>query len=1112
MVDLGVITNEFPQIGTEEHLEVNGNSTTLQHSVTTPKTCSCLTRTLPPGRPTTLPFECTQENVPKMKQWLVDRYASSTFNRCPHQKLPLMDGPPIKIMVDPNATPVKVNTPATVPLHWQEEAERKLEDVALGVIERVPIGEEPTWCHRMVLVRKPDGSPQRTVDLSPLNRHCLRETHHVKPPFQQARSIPPNTLKTVFDAWNGFHSIPIRECDRHLTTFITPIGRFRYKTGPQGYCSIGDGYTRRYDEIIAEVERKTKVTDDAAIWDDENEMEQHWWRAIDFQELTGRHGVIQNSDKFQFCNHEIEFAGFKITNSTVEPLPKFLDAIQKFPRPKSITDIRSWFGLVNQCSHYGQLSTMMEPFKHLLSPKTLFKWTDELEAIFIESKKQIIMAIKEGVEIFDPSHPTCLRPDYSKKGIGFYLGQKHCSCEKITPYSCPNGWRITLAGSRFLNKAEERYAPVEGEGLAVAWALEQTRYFTQGCNNLLVATDHCPLVKLFGDRLLDEITNTRLFRLTQRTLNWQFRVMYVPGKSQIFADATSRHPTSLPEPDEPDMNEILAGIRIQDIDSDMESMIVVASQVDVKKVKTISWDRVKENTRIDPIMSSLSQTILHGFPLLKNQLDQSLQDFWEYRESLYIVDGVIMYKDRVIIPPDLRDETLRALHSAHQGTSAMMSRAQGSVFWPNITGDLAKVRNNCRCCERNAPSLPKLPPTQPHIPTTPFEAIAADYFHLKGHYYLVIADRLSGWTEVKQVRRSSATSGAKGLCMALRSLFVTFGCPCEISSDGGPEFVAHETADFLHRWGVKHRLSSAYHPKSNGRAELAVKSTKRLLQDNIGPDGKINTDKAAQALLMKRNTPDTDCKLSPAEIMFGRKLRDTLPYRNLQCSPMIFENETIDARWRETWSLKEEALKQRYMKQLERLDRGSHLPPPLRHGDRVWVQNQSGRYATKWDKSGVIVETHPNDQYTIKIDGSGRLTLRNRQFLRKIISHNLFNSGKHNSPTSPSLYPGVPPTSPPLYPGVPPTSPTLHPGVPSQRQTPNTSQLSNQLPIQLSDTNSHCPEPNRNQESQPVNNLCPDVHIPNVQQQGDSVGSPVRTYDDSVCGPRTYDDSIGVPV
>merc|ERR1711994_840436 len=119
----------------------------------------------------------------------------------------------------------------------------------------------------MVLVRKPDGSPRRTVDLSPLNRHCLREPHHVKSPFQQAKSIPPNTYKTVVDCWNGYHSVPIREEDRHLTTFITPFGRFRYCTAPQGFKASGDGYTRRYDEIIADVERKTKAVDDTALWD-----------------------------------------------------------------------------------------------------------------------------------------------------------------------------------------------------------------------------------------------------------------------------------------------------------------------------------------------------------------------------------------------------------------------------------------------------------------------------------------------------------------------------------------------------------------------------------------------------------------------------------------------------------------------------------------------------------------------------------------------------------------------------------------------------------------------------------------------------------------------------
>ena len=70
-----------------------------------------------------------------------------------------------------------------------------------------------------------EGSSHQTVDMSALNKVCVRETHHVEPPFQQARSIPPDTWKSVTDAWNGYHSVPLYEEDRHLTTFITPWGR-----------------------------------------------------------------------------------------------------------------------------------------------------------------------------------------------------------------------------------------------------------------------------------------------------------------------------------------------------------------------------------------------------------------------------------------------------------------------------------------------------------------------------------------------------------------------------------------------------------------------------------------------------------------------------------------------------------------------------------------------------------------------------------------------------------------------------------------------------------------------------------------------------------------------
>ena len=59
-----------------------------------------------------------------------------------------------------------------------------------------------------------------------------------------------------------------------------------------------------------------------------------------------------------------------------------------------------------------------------------------------------------------------------------------------------------------------------------------------GCSNLVVATDHKPLVKIFGDRTLDEIANPRLFRIKQRTLRWYFTVVHVPGNINQAADAT----------------------------------------------------------------------------------------------------------------------------------------------------------------------------------------------------------------------------------------------------------------------------------------------------------------------------------------------------------------------------------------------------------------------------------------------------------------------------------------------------------------------------------------------------------------------------------------------
>ena len=269
----------------------------------------------------------------------------------------------------------------------------------------MPHSEPTEWCHRMVITRKHNGSPCRTVDLSPLNKFCERKTHAFEAPFHLVNRVPRNTCKTVTDAWNGYHSVPLRVTDRHLTTFIAPFGKWRNTRVPQGFLSSRDGYNRRFRAILADFERKERCIDDTFFCGDK--LQQYWWRTTDFLTLVKQAGIVLNPDKFQFAERSADFAGFRISESAVEPLPKYLNAIKNFPNTINITNIRSWCGFVNQVANYAQLRDILAPFKPFLSPKRKFQWSDELDKAFSDSKIAITEAIRHGVEIFDPNRCTC---------------------------------------------------------------------------------------------------------------------------------------------------------------------------------------------------------------------------------------------------------------------------------------------------------------------------------------------------------------------------------------------------------------------------------------------------------------------------------------------------------------------------------------------------------------------------------------------------------------------------------------------------------------------------------------------------------------------------------
>lgn len=881
-----------------------------------------------------------------------------------------MPGEKFHISLTDDAQPFCVYTPRTIPLAYRGKLKDEIDLlVEQGII--APVTEPTDWCAPIVVAPKKNSDKIRMcVDLSKLNKYVRRERYPSITPAEAVADIAQTQAKvfTVLDALKGYHQCPLDEESQKLTTFITPFGRFKYMRAPYGISSISEHYNRRMDAALVDMKNFRKIVDDVIIFD--NNRHEHIEHVRKLLYCCQEKGISLNREKFKFCQSKVPFAGFILTSDGYTISDEITDAISCFPTPSSRTDLRSFFGLVNQlAASTNSIAEALAPLRPLLSSRNDFLWIPAHDQAFQHAKALLVTA--PTLAYFDPKKETHLYTDASTLGVGFVLMQKQQGTD--------GEWKTVQAGSRFLTDTESRYAVIELECLAIAWAVKKCHIFLSGRDHFTVVTDHNPLVPILNSHRLDEIENPRLQRLRTRLMAYNFTARWVKGAQNYAADALSRHPCH-----KPGTGDDLAEHDPHSGEAPSLSQIR-ASNDDPWESENLHLQELRRHANEDPEYQCLKEVIQTGFPNEKNLLSQPMTKFWAMKDHLSIDDDLVVYGCRLFIPTNLRATMLSRLHEAHQGIARSQARARLTIYWPNIDQDIKNFVDGCRHCQDRLPSNAKEPLIMKPTPDRPFQQLAVDFASYGGQQFLIIVDCKTDWPDVIEMKKNTTTPK---LIDALRDQFCRTAIPDILWSDEGPQFTSAKLAHFLKDWGVSHKTSSPRYPQSNGKAEATVKSMKKLISA-AWTGRSVNWDRLSRSLLQYRNTPSRKDGLSPAQKLLGQPVQDHLPAHRRSFAPE-WQQSSSDADQRATSTEQRGQLYyDQHTKELTTLQIGNH----------VAIQNPTSKM---WDIYGTIVALGPHRRYFVKTQ-SGRVLVRNRRFLRKRNPISVSGGSAQLPPTTPHV-------------------------------------------------------------------------------------------------------------
>jgi transposase InsO family protein len=515
--------------------------------------------------------------------------------------------------------------------------------------------------------------------------------------------------------------------------------------------------------------------------------------------------------------------------------PKKLEAMEDWPLSKTGADLQSFLGFAcfvrQHVRHFADITSPLEAVKH----NKLIEWTPELKSAFETTKKAIKNAPFLKFPDFDK--PFYIASDASNTGVGGVLYQPNPGSDNI---SADN---IVAICSKKLSKSQQNYSPYKKELWGLVYALRQFHSYVWGRDDLIIYTDHKPLIYMFESENLSQALQMWLDIIQDYT----FSVRHRPGILNVIPDALSRMYSGYYE----------------------QGVWGIPSNIKFELKESDFMSPVAENAKVLQVSSSKGEE-------LPSAIERSTE-----------MDLAIEMERRGKINPASESKKIELIQQEHAfghfGRDAIFYKLTNkNYWWPKMRLDISEQLANCDSCSRFVVTKAGFNPANSIIANGPWDHIQIDTsVHLPPSVdgfkaLLVIIDVFTGFVILRPIITNSAEIIAKELWL----VFCTFGLPKILQSDNGSEFTNKVLRAMSTITGFDHRFIAPYNPRCDGKVEKAIGTVSMIIKKQLQGSEKHWPMYVPGAQLSFNNKISSLTRSTPFSLMFGRSVNEFKDYSN----------------------------------------------------------------------------------------------------------------------------------------------------------------------------------------------------------------------------------------